>query len=199
MFLLVTLGHRALGRSSGHRPSQRQQRGNWHGYITAPKAVSQSDSIRTDRDADSSCYPHASLLGGGTRPAAELALWWVIPKLPREPVQPKQRRGKRWRSRSCSELLGIPVQPEQRWWWWRFQWIPLDLLQQPCSKLPGKPVQPEQRFWRIWRISIWEIVDFFCDTKLPAKPVQTKIPQSPVLKFCKKLRYRLENFFIFGK
>merc|ERR1712243_50094 len=57
--------------------------------------------------------------------------------------------------------------------------IPLDLLQQPCSKLPGKPVQPEQRrrrFWRIWRISIWEIVDFFCDTKLPAKPVQTKIP-----------------------
>merc|ERR1711990_147835 len=130
------------------------------------------NETKTERDADGSCYAHALLRGGGTRPATRVALRrvlrWVIrrvppPELPREPVQPEQRRRQqRWRIQR-SELPGIPVQPEQRWWW-RFQWIPLDLLQQPCSKLPGKPVQPEQRrrlwrIWRIWRIPIWEIVD----------------------------------------
>merc|ERR1712107_779857 len=52
----------------------------------------------TYRDADIYCHPHAPPLGRDTLPATGVALrWWLRPELPREPVQPEQRRRRWWR------------------------------------------------------------------------------------------------------
>ena len=142
-------------------------------YKAALKSNNQSNTKGTYRDADIYCHPHAPPRSRGTLPATGVALRrWLRPELPREPVQPEQRRRRWWRRLLCSKLSRIPMQPKQHCWWcWSFWWIPIPThqLQQPGSKLPRKPVRPEQRrrrIWRIWRISIREIVDI----DQPVKP-----------------------------